>query len=642
MKHKNCHSHEHKAHDEQICSCGCEHGKHKANKSIVIKYVLGAIPIIIGFIGAIPFYIPIIFSVTGYLIFGFEVWKEMISGIKRRHFFTEFTLMCVATLCAFVIGEYADAAAVMYLYSLGEAISDGAYSKSKKNISELLEITPEYVNVFRDGKVCSVPPEQVEKGEFILVRLGERVPIDGRVLSGGGNADTSSVTGEEKPLELYEGIECPSGALLTDGSVVMEVLQKYENSVVARMQKAVEDAKKNKSLAEKKITKFASVFTPISFAVAAFVFIIGWLITGNIYSWLKAGITVLVVSCPCSLVLSVPLTYFAGMGNAARCGIIFKGGEVMDSIRELDAIAFDKTGTLTDSKLRFDGCKIYGNISEADFLKISKAVLTHSPHAAAVSFCDEYNIDADFFASNVENIGGKGIICNINGKKAIFGNRKLMEENDIITEPCNKTCIYGVYNGEILGHLEFSAHIKQNANDTIKQLKRLSVKRILIISGDTENTVKEVASSVGADEYYSACTPDEKLSVFEKIKAEQKGKCAYCGDGLNDSAVISSADVGIAMGACGSALTVDSADVILMDDNIEKIIDAIKISRRTSHIANSNIALSLGIKIGVLIIGVILAMLQTDMPIELAIVADVGAAVLTVLNSLRAAKKEKS
>ncbi len=643
-----CHEHHHEHHGHEGCGCGHdhEHSEPLNKKKIILKYTLGALPVIVGFMGFIPFYIPVIASVAAYLIFGAEVFGGMLKGFAKKQIFTEFTLMCVATIGAFAIGEYADAAAVMYLYSLGETISSTAYTRSKKNISELMEITPDKANVIRDGEPVCVSPDEVETGELIIIRAGERVPLDGVVVSGMGNADTSSVTGESKPLELFEGVECPSGSVLTDGSVTVKTSGRYEDSVVMRLHRAVEEAGKRKSRAEKKITRFASVFTPIAFGIALLIFVIGAALTGNITEWLRAAIMVLVVSCPCSLVLSVPLTYFAGVGSAASSGIIFRGGEVMDRTARLGCVVFDKTGTLTEAQMSFDGVKLFGDTDEGEFLNLAKSVLMHSPHAAAISFCRECEVQGDKFVENIENIGGRGIRCTVRGEVAIFGNRVFMEENGIVSEKCPKTCIYGAYGGQLLGRIEFSSRLKEVAKNAISELKTLGVDRVAIVSGDTESSVKDTANEAKISEAYWGCTPDEKLDILSDIIEDRKASgnktfTAFCGDGLNDSAVIAAADVGIAMGGCGSALTVESADIVLMDDNTEKICTAIKISRRTARVANSNIALSLGIKLFVMLLGVILAYFGVDVPIELAIVADVGAAVIAVLNSLRAAKKEK-
>ncbi len=664
-EHQTCCEHEHKHHSEHShsgCSCGHGHGhdhedacgcghdhehgaEGRSKQSLILRYGLGAIPVVIGFLGFLPWPITVTASVVGYLLFGFEVWRDMLRGFRRKQIFTEFTLMCVASLGAFAIGEYADGAAVMYLYSLGETLSSGAYIRSKENISELLAMTPETATVIRGGQPRVVDPKVVAVGEIVLVVSGERVPLDGMVIRGGGTADASSVTGESKPLELYEGVACPSGAVISDGTVYLKVGAVYENSVVAKLAEAVKAASSRKSAAEKKITRFARVFTPIAFGVAAAVCLMGTLITGEFAVWLRAALVILVVSCPCSLVLSVPLTYFAGIGRGAAEGIIFRGGEIMDSMCRLSTIAFDKTGTLTESGLHFDGADRYTDLSEEKFLSLSYDVLVHSPHAAAVSFCQSYGGTVTHEVTDVKNVSGRGVSALVDGKSAYFGNAAWMRQNGISCEDCPTTAIFGAWNGTLVGRLNFSTHLKDGSRDLVECLREDGISRIAVISGDGVESVAEACRHTGIEEYYGALTPSEKAETFDRICREEKSKkadatVAYCGDGLNDSAVIAGADVGIAMGGCGSALTVTSADVVLMDDNPKKIHDAILIARRTARIAGQNIVLSLGIKVAVLIVGVILSALTGEgIPMGLAIVADVGAAILAVLNALRASKR---
>ncbi|MBQ8331528.1 MAG: cadmium-translocating P-type ATPase [Clostridia bacterium] len=641
-----CHCHDHDHDHEDGCGCGHDHDAPTGVKGRwILRYALGAIPVILGFLPILPTPLRIIASAVGYLLFGFAVWRDMLRGFGKKRIFTEFTLMCVASLGAFLIGEYADGAAVMYLYSLGETLSSSTYAKSKRNLSELLEITPESATVLVDGRAERMAPDRVTVGQTILVVAGERIPLDGVVRSGGGSADSSSVTGESKPLELYEGVACPSGAILNEGSVELTVTATYENSVVAKLAAAVTEATARKSAAEKKITRFARVFTPLAFGVAIGIVLLGWGLTGDFLTWLHAGLTVLVVSCPCSLVLSVPLTYFAGIGTGASSGIIFRGGETMDSLCRLSAIAFDKTGTLTESGLGFDGAELYGEMGEEDFLSLSYAVLTHSPHAAAVSFCQAYEGELRHTVTDVEILGGRGVVCRVDGKPAFFGNGALMRERGIETEDSRTTAIFGAWDGVLLGRLRFSSHLKKESAEAVSALRKSGVGRIAVLSGDGEESVATACREAGIEEYYAALTPARKTEIFDRICYEEKEKkkgstVAYCGDGLNDSAVIAGADVGIAMGGCGSALTVSSADVVLMDDNPKKIATAVRLSRRTSRIAGENIVLSLGIKIAVLTVGVLLSAITGEgIPMGLAIVADVGAAILAVLNALRAAKK---
>ncbi len=646
-----CCGHEHDDDgDECGCSCCCghdhgyEHGDGSKLKNILL-YTLGAIPVIAGFLPISPRWIAIAAAIIGYAIFGVTVYANMIKGFLKKNIFTEFTLMCAATVGAFCIGEYADAAAVMYLYSLGEMISDGAYSRSRKNILELIELTPEYASVLVDGEPVKTDPRKIGVGALILVRAGERIALDGTVVDGGGNADTSSVTGEAKPLELYDGVFCPSGAILLDGSVTIRVEKLYEDSVVAELTAAVRSAQKRKSVSEKKIARFARIFTPAAFALCAAIMLVGGLITREWTQWIRAGLTVLVISCPCSLVLSVPLAYFAGLGSAAKSGIVFRGGEIMDSVCRLEAIAFDKTGTLTESSLSYDGVELYDEISKEEFLRLSKAVLSHSPHAAAIAFCSAVTDNCEKIEiSEVEIVGGRGIVCLADGKKALFGNAALLRENGIDMADSKTTAIFGALDGKVLGCLSFSSHLKEGAGEAIANLRSSGVSSICVLSGDGEESVASACAQAGINEFYSGLTPKEKLDRFEELYANQKSiseksTVAFCGDGLNDSAVIARADVGIAMGLCGSDLTVTSADVVIMDDDLASVSRAIRIAKRTERVANTSIALSLGIKIFVVLLGISFAVFgMGEMPLSIAVIADVGAAIVSVLNSARAGK----
>ncbi|MBE6549787.1 MAG: cadmium-translocating P-type ATPase [Ruminococcaceae bacterium] len=663
-EHEHHHEHEHEhqhAHgekcscghdhgDECDCSCGCghSHGEEEEGGSrlkSILLYTLGSIPVIVGFLPIEPFWIPIAASFLGYILFGVSVYAGMIKGFLKKKIFTEFTLMCAATVGAFCIGEYADAAAVMYLYSLGEMISDRAYSRSKKNVSELIELTPERVTVVRDDELANESPEHIEVGEQILVRAGERIALDGVVVSGSGNADTSSVTGESKPLELYCGVSCPSGSILLDGSVTLRVEKRYENSVVAELSRAVKEAQKRKSESEKKIARFARIFTPTAFAICAAIILGGGLVTHEWEQWVRAGLTVLVISCPCSLVLSVPLAYFAGIGYAAKKGIVFRGGEIMDSVCRIEAIAFDKTGTLTESGLSYDGAELYCDISDEEFSGLAKAVLSHSPHAAAIAFCSASDERFDpYEIKDIEIVGGRGVVCAVNGKRALFGNAALLRENGIDAEDSKTTAIFGALDGKLLGKLNFSSHLKNGVKSSVEELSSLGVTSVCVLSGDGEESVRSACEKAGINEFYPKLTPKEKLDKFEEMYARQKSisrksTVAFCGDGLNDSAVIARADVGIAMGLCGSDLTVTSADVVIADDDIASVSRAIRIAKRTERVANVSIALSLGIKIAVVLIGVAFAVWGAgELPLSAAVVADVGAAVVSVLNSARAGR----
>ena len=617
---------------------------------MAIKYSIGVIPVIIGFLGhlfhGVPLIEPIaiISSLVAYALFGIEIWRGMFKGFANNKIFTEFTLMCVATLGAFAIGEFADAAALTYLYSLGESISDGAYSRSKNRISSLLEIVPAKVNLFVNNEVREVAPENVHVGDVILVRAGESIALDGVCVSGGGIADAASVTGEATPLELYEGVACLSGSVLCEGSVYLKVTSAYQDSTAYKMQKAVDEARTRRASAEKKISRFAAAFTPIAFGVAALVFAIGAIVTGDVASWAKSAIVVLVVSCPCSLVLSVPLTYFAGLGNAASKGIIFRGGEVMDKMATVRTVVFDKTGTITEAGLTLSGVSVLcEDMSEAEIRDVAFSVLVHSPHVAAKAFCATVENGKTLEVAQVNNISGKGIVCLVNGKTAIFGNARLMQDYGIAADAPESTYMLGAYDSRLICRLDFEVALKHEAEHIVEKLHREGIPRVAVISGDSRGSVEKTCAEIGIDEFYCSCTPDQKLGIFEGISAEEKQKnkrstAAFCGDGLNDSAVITAADIGIAMGSGGSALTVDSADVVLMDNDLSKIIEAKRIAKRTMRIANFNIVISLAIKAAVVLAGLVFAGVGLEMPVFLAIIADVGAVIATVLNSLRAAK----
>lgn len=644
-EHDHCHE-EHRHEDEDGCGCGCGHHQNGwSDKKKKRCFLWALIPVVLSFYVLFPLPLRVVFACGVYFYFGFGVYLSMIKGFKKKRIFTEYTLMCLATLGAFAIGEFSDAAVVMYLYSLGETLSESAYRRSKENLSELLAVTPEYAMVLRNGGVEKVAPDQVSVGERILVTVGERVPLDGQVVSGGGLADTASVTGESTPKDLYEGVSCPSGSVLVDGSVELAVTHSYENSVATKLAQAVAEATRRKSAVEKKISVFAKYFTPAALLFAVLTVLVGSLFIGYFDDWFYMGLMILMISCPCSLVLSVPLTYFAGMGRAASRGIVFRGGEVMDAFCHMGGVALDKTGTLTEATLRFEGAEVSEGTDEAEFLTLSYAVLSHSSHAAAKSFCFSQTPHATLpEVSEVENLPGRGIRCRVGDHVAVFGNAAFLRENGTDAPFRDTTVIFGAKDGVLLGTLCFSAPLKEGTAEAVATLREMGVERIAVLSGDGEGAVKETCSAAGIEEYYSALTPTEKVETLRRMQKEEKEKhrtrtVAFCGDGLNDSAVVSEASIGIAMGKGGSALTVSEADAVIMDDDLRKIPLALKIARRTSRIATENIVLSLGIKLVILLFGLITLYSSGDrINMEFALVADVGAAIITVANALRASK----
>lgn len=645
-EHHHEHHHEHHCGDccghehEDSCACGHEHGGLGAKE--IVLYIVGFLLLIPAFLAefeVVRAWIGILCATLVYFLFGKEVYSGALRDIRRGKLFTEFTLMCIATLGAIALLEFADAAAVMFLYSLGESISGEAYRRSRKSISSLIELDETYINVEENGKIHKRKASSAHVGDVISVRVGERISLDGVVVDGVGYADTSAVTGESAPAELLVGTPCLSGSVLVSGAISVKVAAEYEDSTVNRLRRAVDEASRRKARTERRITRFAEIFTPLAFAVALAVFVIGIFAYDSVARAAKAALVILVTSCPCSLVLSVPLTYFAGLGRAAARGIVFRGGETIDVVAGIETVIFDKTGTLTSATLDFEGLRVatgspYGRM---ELLDICASALAKSPHAAAEAFCRSYAPNLRYKVENVQNIGGRGLVCTVNGKAGAFGNPALMKEENIVVQQTDKTSIYVAIDGVLCGILEFGSQIKPDTASEVARLRLGGVSRIAIVSGDNRSSVSSVATELGIKEFYAECKPDEKLRLLEQIDSEEK-KCdrhaavAFCGDGLNDSAAIVRADVGIAMGS-GSALTVESADAVIVDNSVARLNDMIAIAKGTRRIASQNIALSIGIKLAVMLIG------GLWLPsLELAIVADVGAAVLTVLNAMRAGR----
>lgn len=641
--------HSRHGHGEAHChSCGCGHSHEHGEKTTsvqIISYTVGAAILLLAFLGEFGHlnkYAAIACAIVVYAFFAKDVWVGAFNDLSQKKIFTEFTLMCIATVGAIVLGEFADAAAVIYLYSLGERISGEAYTRSKRNISELIEITEENVTVVSGGTAKTLPAAEVNVGDVISVRVGDKIALDGVVVEGNGFADTAAITGESVPRELVVGSKCLSGFTLLSGAIYIKVEEKYEASTASKLKAAVERASRQKAVREKRITRFASVFTPIAFCVAVVVLFASWLINGNFVSALRSSLVVLVASCPCSLVLSVPLAYFSGIGRAAKMGIVFRGGQTIDNVAELGTLVFDKTGTLTSASPVFAGVIVAENspLSKTQLLDMSKSALLKSPHASARSFCEKYAERVSYAVDGVKNIGGRGLVCLINGKKSAFGNQKLMGELGVKVPSIDKSGIYVAVEGVYCGVLVFEAELKKNALSHVSELRANGAHRVVIMSGDNEKTVKSVADKISVSEYYSELKPDEKLARLEYIYKEEKRlnprrSVGFCGDGLNDSAAIARADVGIAMGS-GSALTVESADVVIIDDDLGRLGDMVSIAKKTVSAVNQNIAISLGAKIAVVLMGIF-----WYPSLELAVVADVGTAVVTVLNAMRIGKSRK-
>lgn len=577
----------------------------------------------------------ILFGIS-YLIIGREVILNAIKNILRGEIFDENFLMSIATIGAFLVGEYPEAVAVMLFYQIGEVFQGYAVNKSRKSISSLMNIRADYANVLRNGREIKVSPEEVSINETIIVKPGERVPLDGTVLEGKSFIDTSALTGESVPREVTDGNEILSGSINNNGVLKVKVDKEYGESTVARILELVENASNKKAPTEKFITKFAKVYTPIVVAIAILVAIIPSIIIkdSTFSEWIYKALSILVVSCPCALVVSIPLGFFSGIGAASKKGILVKGGNFLEALKNSEIVVFDKTGTLT--KGIFEVTEINSiNISKEELLEITAIGESLSNHPIAVSITKAYRnkVNKDEI-KDYKEISGYGIEVNIKGNDVLIGNSKLMKINNIEYNDIDSigTIVHVAINGEYKGNIVISDEIKENVKESLSELKEVGIKKTIMLTGDNKSVAEKVAMDIGIDEVYSELLPGDKVSKIEDIlnKGTSKGKVLFVGDGINDAPVLARADIGVAMGGIGSDAAIEAADVVLMKDNIEEISEAIRISRRTNIILWQNIIFSLGIKIIVMLL-VILGL--TNM--WAAVFADVGVTLIAVLNSMR-------
>lgn len=573
---------------------------------------------------------------ASYLIIGGEVILNAIKNIIRGEIFDENFLMSIATIGAFFIGEYPEAVAVMLFYQIGEVFQGYAVNKSRKSISSLMNIRADHANVLRDDKEIRVSPEDVSIGEFIIVKPGERVPLDGTVLEGTSFIDTSALTGESVPREVTTGNEILSGSINNNGVLKVKVDKEYGESTVARILELVENASNKKAPTEKFITKFAKVYTPIVVAIAVLVAIIPPIIIkdATFSEWIYKALSILVVSCPCALVVSIPLGFFSGIGAASKKGILVKGGNYLEALRDSEIVVFDKTGTLTKGIFKVTEINSI-NMSKEELLEITAMGESLSNHPIAMSIANAYGkeVNKDEI-KDYKEISGHGIEVTIRENDVLLGNSKLMKSNNIDYNDIDSigTIVHVAINGEYKGNIVISDEIKENVKEALTELKEVGIKKTIMLTGDNKNVADKVAMDIGIDEVYSELLPGDKVSKIEEIlnKKTSKGKVLFVGDGINDAPVLARADIGVAMGGIGSDAAIEAADVVLMKDKIEEISEAIRVSRRTNMILWQNIIFSLGVKIIVMLL-VILGL--TNM--WAAVFADVGVTLIAVLNSMR-------
>ena len=570
-----------------------------------------------------------------YGVIGWRVIWKAIKNISRGQIFDENFLMGVASIGAMCAGDYKEAVAVMLFYQVGELFESCAVGKSRRSIAALMDIRPDVAHVERDGALADVDPEEVEIGERIVVQPGERVPLDGEVIDGTSTLDTAALTGESVPREIHPGEDVISGCINLSGVLHVRVNKRFGESTVARILELVENASSNKAKSENFITKFARWYTPAVCLSALLLAVVPSLITGDWGEWVSRALIFLVVSCPCALVISVPLSFFGGIGGASANGILIKGGNFVETLAQVDTVVFDKTGTLTQGN--FEVTAIHPEkVPEQELLEIAALAENYSTHPISASLKRAFGMLLDESRiSDVEELSGKGVIATVDGKNVAVGNGRLMDHVGVDWHECENsgTIVHVAADGTYMGHIVISDMLKPQSKAAIQALKDCGVKQSVLLTGDRKDVAEAVARELGVDQVHSELLPADKVAQVEKLLAhQQKGeKLAFVGDGINDAPVLSRADVGVAMGALGSDAAIEAADVVLMDDNPEKIATAIRISKRTLTIVHQNIVFALGVKFIVLILS---ALGLGNMWI--AVFADVGVSVLAILNAMRA------
>lgn len=601
---------------------------------------------ILGFIGAILMPASLgktILFILAYLVIGGRVLLLAGKNITRGRVFDENFLMTIATLGAIGIGEYPEAVSVMLFYRIGEEFQEAAVNRSRRSIKSLINIKPDSANLLVNGDILTVSPEKLKLADTIILRPGERVPVDSRVIEGRSELDVSALTGESMPEPVEPGDQVLSGSINTSGLLTLRVEKLFTDSTVSRILDLVENASSKKAPTEQFISRFAKVYTPIVVLLAlALATLPPLLVPGAIFSdWLYRGLVFLVVSCPCALVISIPLSFFAGIGGASRRGILVKGGNSLQALKDVDTVVFDKTGTLTKGTFEVVGISPASGIDEKDLLRLAAMGEYHSNHPLARSIISAYGqeIDKDKI-QDYKEIPGKGTCSFLAGEPLLVGNKRLMKENHILIHEqagsplTDDSRVHVAYAGRYYGYLDLADGLKADTRAAVDRLRSLGVKRIGILSGDREPSVKHAASKAGINEYYYGLLPHEKVERLEQmIKDKRSGKLAFVGDGLNDAPVLAMADVGIVMGNIGSDTAVEAADVVLMTDEPTKVGQAISLGRRTHRVVMQNVIMALSIKLAVLALGLLGLAGMWE-----AVFADVGAALLAVFNSMRVLK----
>ena len=575
--------------------------------------------------------------IISYIIVGGDVVKRAVKNIFKGQVFDENFLMSIATIGAFFIGEYPEGVAVMLFYQVGELFQSYAVGKSRKSIASLMDIRPDYANVKKGDELVKVDPDEVQIGDIIVIKAGEKIPLDGKVIEGSSMIDTSALTGESVPREVEVGSDILSGCININGVITAEVTQEFGESTVSKILDLVENASSKKSNSEQFITKFARYYTPVVVIIAVFLAIIPPLvIDGATFSdWIYRALAFLVVSCPCALVISIPLSFFGGIGGASKKGVLVKGSNYLEALAETEIVVFDKTGTLTKGVFNVQEIHPEG-VSKEELLELTAHAESYSNHPISLSLKRAYSKEIDNGRiSDVEEISGHGVIATVDGKKVMVGNIKLMKMMDIpyFKRELIGTIVHVAVNNKYIGYIVIADEVKEDSAQAIKELKAANIKQTVMLTGDNKSIGSKVAKELGLDKVYAELLPADKVEKLEELFSQKskKGKLAFVGDGINDAPVLARADIGIAMGGLGSDAAIEAADVVIMTDEPSKIATTMKISKKTLKIAHQNIVFAIGIKIIVLILS---AFGITTM--WAAIFADVGVTIIAVLNAFRA------
>lgn len=654
-------NHEH-THDECCCehnhehACSCEHNHEDINKGqFLFKLIGGGFFLIAGYIlnevaekGKIdlPDFSFLVCFMLSYLIVGFDIIKEAVEGVMHKDIFNENLLMTIASLGAFAVGEYSEGCMVVFLFTIGEFLQGLALDKSRKSIKNMLEAKVEVVNIIDGEKEKAISPEEVKIGDLMIIRPGEKLDIDGVITDGTSQFDMKSLTGETIPVTKGVGDSVLAGSVSLDGTVTVKAEKEYKDSTVSRILDMLEKSQDKKSHAQKFITRFARIYTPIVCLIAVLIMVVPPLFfNGQWHEWLYRGLSALVVSCPCALVISIPLSFFAGIGACSREGILVKGGNYLEILAKADTGVFDKTGTLTNGKFEFvtcehNHCHCKDN-QHRELLKIIAACERYSNHPIAKSI----NVAFGHYADECEvkdskTYAGLGVSAIVDGVKYYVGNEKLMKEhcNDFKETSVIGTAIYCCSESEFMGDIVFADIIKQDSKDALKALKKLGIAKTVMMTGDKEEIAKDIASKAGIDTVYSRLMPDEKANIVSELQ-KSGSTVVYTGDGINDAPVLSQADVGVAMGGAGSDIAVEASDMVIMGDSLSKLAIGKKVAKKTIRIVHENIIFAIAVKL-LIIIGCAIGIFDEN-AMWLAVFGDVGVCLIAIANSLRALRVGK-